>query len=240
MKRLNLISSPRNLSTALMYSFAQRQDTQVVDEPLYAHYLSSTDLDHPGKEEVLQSQSQNPIKVIEKVILGDYSKDILFIKNMTSHILDLDEEFLEQLTNIIYIRNPKQIIASYAQVVDCPKASEIGTIRQFELYEQLKAKGNKPIVFDSGELLNDPKLALKNLCLACRIPFSKKMLTWEAGPIKEDGVWAPHWYANVHKTTGFQKQKTSQRVLPAYLEPLYKQLKPYYEEMYAESIRNEY
>ena len=41
-KRICLWSGPRNISTALMYSFAQRDDTAVYDEPLYAHYLSKT------------------------------------------------------------------------------------------------------------------------------------------------------------------------------------------------------
>ena len=39
MKKICLWSGPRNISTALMYSFAQRDDTRVVDEPLYGHYL---------------------------------------------------------------------------------------------------------------------------------------------------------------------------------------------------------
>ena len=40
-KIICLWSCPRNISTALMYSFAQREDVQVFDEPLYAHYLKS-------------------------------------------------------------------------------------------------------------------------------------------------------------------------------------------------------
>ena len=52
MKIINLISGPRNLSTALMYSFSRRPDTKVVDEPFYAHYLSTTGIDHPGREAV--------------------------------------------------------------------------------------------------------------------------------------------------------------------------------------------
>mgnify|MGYP000610320710 CR=1 FL=1 len=79
-KRINLISSPRNLSTALMYSFAQRTDTKVLDEPLYAYYLSCTHINHPGREEILASQSQNPKEVIQDVILGSYDKSVLFIK----------------------------------------------------------------------------------------------------------------------------------------------------------------
>ena len=32
---ISLWSGPRSMSTALMYSFAQRSDTRVLDEPLY-------------------------------------------------------------------------------------------------------------------------------------------------------------------------------------------------------------
>ena len=38
-KKICLWSCPRNVSTALMYSFRSRPDTMVFDEPLYAHYL---------------------------------------------------------------------------------------------------------------------------------------------------------------------------------------------------------
>ncbi|MGI9593943.1 MAG: hypothetical protein ACR2MH_05040, partial [Patiriisocius sp.] len=35
MKTINLISGPRNVSTALMYSFAQHKTVAVLDEPFY-------------------------------------------------------------------------------------------------------------------------------------------------------------------------------------------------------------
>ena len=54
--RVAMWSGPRNVSTALMRSFGARADTVVVDEPLYAHYLAATGLDHPGRDEVLASQ----------------------------------------------------------------------------------------------------------------------------------------------------------------------------------------
>ena len=57
MKIINLISGPRNLSTALMYSFSRRPDTTVIDEPFYAHYLSTTGIDHPGREDTLKFMS---------------------------------------------------------------------------------------------------------------------------------------------------------------------------------------
>lgn len=52
-KIIHAISGPRNISTALMYSFAQRPGCAVFDEPMYGVYLKKLDPDHPGKEEVL-------------------------------------------------------------------------------------------------------------------------------------------------------------------------------------------
>ena len=58
-KKICLWSCPRNVSTALMYSFRSRLDTIVFDEPLYAHYLKVSNSNHPGREEVLDTQENN-------------------------------------------------------------------------------------------------------------------------------------------------------------------------------------
>src|SRR3954466_9864075 len=228
-KRICLWSSPRNLSTALMYSFAQRADTIAMDEPLYAHYLRLTNADHPGKEEVLQSQEQDGAKVIAQIVDGEYEKPIVFFKQMTHHLLDVDTNFLSKTLNIIYIRDPRQIISSYAQVRKEVIMEDIGIAAQWQLYQTLQNNKYSCIVLDSSELLNNPRKVLNELCNALEIPFDSAMLHWPAGPKKEDGVWSKYWYANVHQSTGFEKQPTSNRPLPEYLVPLYKECKVYYD-----------
>ena len=52
-------SGPRNISTALMRSFENRDDTAVLDEPFYAYYLKRTGFHHPGRNSILKSQSSN-------------------------------------------------------------------------------------------------------------------------------------------------------------------------------------
>ena len=52
-----LWSGPRNVSTALMYSFAQRDDIRVVDEPLYGHYLRVSGAPHPDSEGVMAAMN---------------------------------------------------------------------------------------------------------------------------------------------------------------------------------------
>ncbi len=70
--RICLWSGPRNISTALMYSFAQREDTLVLDEPLYAHYLASSEKElverHPVAQVVLDTMENDGAKVVEMMI----------------------------------------------------------------------------------------------------------------------------------------------------------------------------
>ena len=52
-------SGPRNLSTALMRSFENREDTNVWDEPFYAYYLNKTQKNHPLKKEIISKYETN-------------------------------------------------------------------------------------------------------------------------------------------------------------------------------------
>ena len=51
--RVAMWSGPRNISTAMMYSFDNRSDCFATDEPLYANYLLSTKTAHPDADEVI-------------------------------------------------------------------------------------------------------------------------------------------------------------------------------------------
>ncbi len=181
-KRICLWSSPRNLSTALMYSFSQRPDTMVVDEPLYAHYLRDTGADHPGRAEILQSQENDGEKVVAEMLHKDYGQPVVFFKQMTHHLVNLPTGFLKQTNNILYIRDPKQIISSYAQVRPHVEQADIGIRMQWELFSDLSAAGISFTILDSGELLKDPPKVLSLLCEAMEIPFYGQMLSWPAGP----------------------------------------------------------
>ena len=134
-----------------MYSFRSRPDSIVFDEPLYAHYLNVSNVNHPGKEEVLESQEVNGNKVIKDVILKEYTNHSFF-KLMTHFLVDVDKSFLKKVTNIIFIRDPKEIIHSYSKVIKSPKLSDIGIKKQVELYNYLNKSNITPIVLDSKYL----------------------------------------------------------------------------------------
>ena len=235
-KIICLWSCPRNVSTALMYSFAQREDTSVFDEPLYAHYLKVSGAKHPAREEVLRSLDNDGNKVVQEVILQENNK-ILFHKLMTHFLIDIDTEFLSAVTNIIFIRDPKEIIASYSKVIPNPTMEDIGIKKQYELYLDLKKRGKEPIILDSKYLLQNPGLILKKICLLLEMPFDKKMLEWERGARVEDGIWASYWYKNIHNSTGFFPYTTQTIRLTESNAILAKECLPYYEFLTAKSIQ---
>ena len=138
-RKIMLWSSPRNISTALMYSFAQREDTSVVDEPFYAYYLTHVNpsADHPGKEEILNSQSSNFSKIVTK--MEEFNdKDILFVKNMTHHLAKTNFNFSRNWYHVILTRNPKSAYNSFKKVIKKPTVLDLGYKEQYSIALKLK------------------------------------------------------------------------------------------------------
>ena len=237
-KRINTWSSPRNVSTALMYSFAQREDTQVFDEPLYAHYLSRTTTAamHPGKAEILASQDADGERVVRQILLGNHQKPIAFFKQMAHHLAGLDERFLFEMDNVLLIRDPRAIIGSYSLVIPNPSMEDIGIEKMYGLFRKLLEKGKLAAVVDSRELLSDPPSVLRQLCGHLGITFDERMLSWRPGPRPEDGVWARYWYSSVHQSSGFGPYQEKDYELPPRLEALAAECHLYYEQLYQVAI----
>jgi hypothetical protein len=234
MIRVNVWSSPRNLSTAMMYSWRQRGDTTVVDEPLYAHYLAATGREHPGADEVLAAQSTDGAAVVRDVMLGAYETPVVVFKQMAKHLVGLDRGFLTAFRNVLLTRDPFDMLTSFQERMPDATLDDTGFPEMIEILDTLVSAGERPIVVDSKLLLIDPPGVLAELCDRLGLEFSESMLTWPAGPKPEDGVWAKHWYDSVHRSTGWQRWAPKQaRLLPgveaAYEAslPLYERLMPY-------------
>jgi len=234
---INLWSGPRNISTATMYAFAQRADTRVYDEPLYAHYLRTTNADeyHPGADEILATMENDGKRVIE-MMEGDHEKPIVFFKQMTHHLVELDWSFMKNMQNIILTRDPQEMLPSYAKQVSMPVMRDVGYAAHLELAEYLRSIGQPVIVLDAKKVLQNPHKVLTALCEKIGIPFDPAMLSWSAGPRPEDGVWAKHWYKNVHASTGFSTYKKKTAPFPESLRPLLAACKPIYKALEQQAL----
>ena len=236
-KKICLWSCPRNVSTALMYSFANRNDTKVFDEPLYAHYLKISKKQHPGRKEVLECQENNGETVVKEILLKDHAP-ISFHKLMTHFLKGINYDFLSQVTNILLIRNPIEIIHSYNQIISNPSMEDIGMKMQYDLFHILNRKKQITTLIDAKELLENTENILRKLCLRINIPFQKNMLTWEKGPKREDGVWAKYWYKNVHKSTNFSNYIPKKITLKGSNLKLANESEKYYQFLYDKSLKN--
>lgn len=236
---IQLISGPRNISTAMMYSFGNREDMAIVDEPFYSYYLSNFDVDHPGAEETISSMSSDPINVIKDVLQVDRKEEYLFVKNMAHHMDGYDYSYSFDCRNVFLIRDPKRLIASFSKVIANPVANDVGLRREAEIYNEIGEKGKfDPVVIDSGQLLLNPEKVLREVCSELLIPFDEAMLNWNAHARPEDGTWAKYWYHSVHKSTGFvQTKKETEFNLEDRLIPLYEEVLPYYNQLFKKAIK---
>ena len=220
-----------------MYSFRQRSDTRVLDEPLYGHYLRLTRAEQPGRDELLKTLDLDGARVVRDVILGSCDRPVLFMKQMAHHLLGLDQDFLSATVNVLLLRDPQQMLPSLVNQVKEPILRDTGLGMQSALLKDLRALGQDPPVLDAKELLLDPDGVLRELCRRIDLPFEKAMLHWPAGPKPEDGSWAKDWYRNIHRSTGFTEYKEKTGPLPEKLKPLLDECKPHYDFLYENAIR---
>ncbi len=234
--KIAMWSGPRNLSTALMYSFANRSDMRVVDEPFYASYLAKSDLDHPMRDAVIASQSTDPNAVITSLLSPDNDAHH-YQKHMTQHMLpDILRDWMAEVTNVFLIRHPARVLASWANKHATPSLSDIGFAQQVELFEHVRDLGQTSIVIDSADIRADPEAELRALCDAIGLDWDEGMLAWPAGPKPFDGVWADHWYDAVHRSTGFAGAEGDLPHLDGELAQLNEKALPLYERLAAHKL----
>jgi hypothetical protein len=232
--RIAMWSGPRTLSTATMRAWENRADTVVVDEPLYAYYLATTGLDHPGRDEVVASQPTD-WRTVVRSLTADPLPDgasISYQKHMTHHVLpEVDLGAFAGLRHAFLVRDPRRLLASYARVREHPTLADLGVTQQVALYRRFGG----PVV-DADDLLRDPEGTLRALCAALEVPFDPGMLSWPPGRRATDGVWAPYWYAGVEASTGFGPYRDAPAEVPAELTDLADECLPCYDELAADRL----
>lgn len=229
-KRICLWSGPRNISTALMYSFAQRKDTKVFDEPLYAYYLRhhpQARKYHPGAEDILEAM-ENDGDTVVAMMLSNSEKPVLFFKHMTHHLLGLDKGFMKDTVNVILTRDPRDMLSSFYKVIPNPTIDDVGYALHVELMSYFKGNSIPFIVMEARRVLENPKQCLTDLCRFAGIAFDENMLSWKPQQRVEDGIWAKYWYHSVHQSSGFQTYKPKTDPFPKHLIPLLEDCLPYY------------
>ncbi|KAH1032043.1 hypothetical protein J1N35_044217 [Gossypium stocksii] len=221
-------SAPRSLSTSLMYSFSQRDDIEVLDEPLYGTFLRVTGVERPYREDVLSKMECDGNKIVNNIIYGPGKNRYRYCKHIAKQrVPGLPNDLLQKGKHFILIQNPLNILSSFEKVVP-PSFLELGLGDLVSIYSELSAVGKPPPVIDAADLQQNPEDTLRGLCKDLDIPFQDAMLRWEAGPKPIDGLWAPWWYKSVHDSTHFASPRKYPRPFPFSFYDLLEQSLPFY------------
>lgn len=203
--RFAMWSGPRNISTAMMRSWENRPDCVVVDEPLYAYYLSYSGRQDPGRDEIIAAGPTDWREVVAAMtgpVPGEPA--VFYQKQMPHHLTpEMDRGWVDGLRNALLIREPREVVASYLRSRADVVREDLGLVQQVELYDRLTAAGAEVPVIDAADFLRDPEAYQRWLCDWLGVAFTDRMLRWPKGPRETDGVWAPHWYAAVEQSTEF-------------------------------------
>ena len=261
---VNLWCCPRTLSTATMYSFAQRPDTLCFDEPLYASYLNKNpSMYRPYRDELLAAAATDGNEVMRRMLSGADAraagKRVTFCKHIARQTLNLDRALIlgdveapvgtrtstagtanTTVRHVFLFRDPlemlvawdarqevhhegctldatcfPQVMSLFSEVRQRAEAAAAASAQaQAQAQAQAPARSHPrpclpPILIDSSSLQRHPREVLSRLCAALGLPFIENQLAWPAGPKPCDGLWAGHWYASVHRSTGFVSDANS-------------------------------
>jgi Sulfotransferase domain len=235
---LAMWSGPRNISTAMMYAFANRGDCEAWDEPFYGFSLKTKGNDHPMRDKIIAAMETDWDRLVQKCTTPSI-KPLLYQKHMTHHMLEgHDRSFIRQLTNAFLIRNPTRVLASYTQKWAEVDLRAIGFIEQAEIFDMVAEQlGYAPPVIDADDVLASPRGILKKLCTACGIRFDETMLKWPKGPKSCDGIWASHWYNAAWASEGFAPQPAKNVVLLPALQRIADQAQPFYDQLKVHALK---
>ena len=237
--RIAMWSGPRNISTAMMYSFDNRDDCHATDEPLYANFLLNSGTPHPDAEEVIENHETDFDSVISFLtgpIPGD--KPLWYQKHMCHHISEgSDMSWIDGLTNCFLIRDPREVLLSLSKITDVLDLSVTGLPQQKCILDYVRRQtGADPPIIDSRDVLEDPLSTLSFLCDSIGVPFSEDMISWNPGPRNCDGIWAKNWYSSVWKSSGFMPYRPRVGELSPALSAILEEAAPIYEELRSRSF----
>lgn len=227
------------MSTALMYSFAQRTDTRVLDEPLYGHFLAHTGAERPCREATLAarpSQAEEALAAMAPTVAEWEGNRVLFCKHIANQTVGLPWAAFDGHRHVLLFRNPAAVMASYGAHIERPLLRDLCFIEQLALLKRLDAEGQPPVVVCSDRLQASPESVLRALCSQLGLAWDPAILCWNPGARPEDGPWAPWWYHGVHVSSGWEPRAPGHHKVPEHLSDLHAACQGAYEQLLERAI----
>ena len=139
--RIAMWSGPRNISTALMRAWENRPDAWVVDEPLYAHYLtqvtgraSGRRRGDPASRQRLGAGRGRPGRADSRTAAASTTRSTW----PTTGCRTCAASGSSSLTNAFLIRHPAEMLPSLAAKMGLPVLRDTGLPQQVEIFRDVQ------------------------------------------------------------------------------------------------------
>ena len=223
-----------------MRAFENRPDTVVVDEPLYAAYLARTGIDHPAREEVIASQPTDLAAAVAGLVRAAAARPPRPLRQahgaprLPRHGPALDAALPQRAADPRPGRGRRLVRALPGDAASpttsgCPSRGgcwSCGTSTTSRCRSSTRATScARP----------------RRTCAGCATGSASRSPTGccpgRPARATSDGVWAPHWYAAVWSSTGFEPWRPRETNLSDHDAAVAEACRPIYEALHARRVR---
>ncbi len=242
-KIIALWAVPRSTSTAFEWMMRQRGDLDCLHEPFGEAWYQGED---PLWQRWRPGDKTTPGLTLDSVwadIKARAERGPVFIKDFPHYVSHMwDDEFLSHFTHAFLIRDPALTISSIYDKWPDFDEGEVGFPEQRALFDLLTAlNGSAPPVFDSDDILENPRAMVQAFCDAVDIPFIESALSWEPGADTAQYSWwdGGLFHANLRTSTGLVRQPRKYVELdeaPDRVRQVHRRMKPHYDRLHSRRV----
>jgi len=242
-KIIALWAVPRSTSTAFEWMMRQRGDLDCLHEPFGEAWYQG---EEPLWQRFKQGDKTTPGLTLDSVwqnIRQRAKKAPVFIKDFPHYINHRwDAEFLSHFTHAFLIREPALTVTSMFDKWPDFDEGEVGFPEQRALFDLLSAlNGVSPPVFDSSDILENPKGMVEAFCESVGIPYLEEALQWEKGADTGAYSWwdGGSFHKNLTESTGLTAQKRRYIELteaPDRVKQVCRRMQPHYDHLYRHRV----
>lgn len=237
-----LWAHPRSLSTALERVFIERGDFEVFHEPFSVVYYLHERRAAPALAEADAAETADYPTVREQILRAAERGPVCF-KDMAYHGADhltRDDPFLDRLTHLFLIREPRQTLASHYAKNPQLTCEEVGYEQQARLFDHLCARGGEtPLVIAAEDLQRVPKEVIAAVERRLGLAARPDTVRWQPGFQPQWSVWKS-WHQEVAESGGIRSGQTKYAQTVdnhPRLAELLAHHQPFYEALHAQRLR---
>ncbi|MFE9394009.1 sulfotransferase family protein [Streptomyces flavidovirens] len=231
---LALWSAPRSRSTVFFRMMVERQDLLTLHEPF-------CNIANDGSTEV-GGRAVNSTEALTDTLIELSAEQTVFFKDTTDCTYDSifgRQDFLKSGRHAFLLRNPREIIPSFAAIKPDMGLHEVGIEYLYRIYQAVLEVGGSPVVLDSDDFVDHPELTVQEYCAAVDLPFRADALQWQPGE-RPEWSQSARWHADVSASTTVQRrERTYDRTIDndLLLRRFYEHHLPFYTYLWERRLR---